>query len=89
MERLNLYKEKSMAKVWLNLTPVTKLSGDRKMSTHKPQEKRGWQALSIEARLETAKKLLAQLKSAYGKLTPKHQEVVRLTLVEVSIVGNA
>jgi hypothetical protein len=59
------------------------------MSTHKPQEKRGWQALSIEVRLETGKKLLAQLKNAYSKLTPGHQEMLRRTLLEVASIGNA
>ena len=59
------------------------------MSTQKPQEKRSWHTLSIEGRLKTGKKLLAQLKSAYEKLTSKHQEVVRLTLAEAAGVSNA
>jgi hypothetical protein len=59
------------------------------MSIEKLQKKPSGQVLSIEARLKTGKKLLAQLKNAYEKLTPKHREAVRLTLAEVAGVGNA
>jgi len=52
------------------------------MSIEKMRQGSVQQPMSIDARRQTGKKLLTELKRVYQKLTPKHREAIRLMLTE-------